>query len=135
MNIQFTLEEINHFLLPREWVVESYVVEDISKNITDFVSFYSLPSSVLKHPEHKILNVAYSYYNVSNKYNMTELMMDALILARNKGYDVFNALDVQHNIESLKELNFGVGDGNLHYYLYNWRIQPIEAKDCGMVLV
>ena len=116
-------------------MIESYVVEDISKNITDFVSFYSLPSSVLKHPEHKILNVAYSYYNVSNKYNMTELMRDALILARNKGYDVFNALDVQQNIEVMKELNFGVGDGNLHYYLYNWRIQPIEAKDCGMVLV
>ena len=34
-------------------------------------------------------------------------------------------------LEVMKELNFGVGDGNLHYYLYNWRIQSIEARDCG----
>ena len=27
---------------------------------------------------------------------MTELMKDALILARNKGYDVFNALDITY---------------------------------------
>jgi len=120
LNIQFTLEEVNHFLQPREWVIESYVVEDSENTITDFLSFYSLPSSILKHPEHKILNVAYSYYNVPGRFQMTELMRDALILARNKGYDVFNALDVQENLEVMKELNFGVGDGNLHYYLYNF---------------
>jgi glycylpeptide N-tetradecanoyltransferase len=122
LRIQFTVEEVAHFLLPREWVIESFVVEDDNKVITDFVSFYSLPSSVLKHPDHNILNVAYSYYNVPGKFTMLDLMRDALILARNKGYDVFNALDVQQNIEVMKELNFGVGDGNLHYYLYNWRI-------------
>jgi glycylpeptide N-tetradecanoyltransferase len=122
LRIQFTVEEIAHFLLPREWVIESFVVEDDNKVITDFVSFYSLPSSILKHPDHNILNVAYSYYNVPGKFTMLDLMRDALILARNKGYDVFNALDVQQNIDVMKELNFGVGDGNLHYYLYNWRI-------------
>lgn len=125
LRVQFTVEEISHFLLPREWVIESFVVEDDNKVITDFVSFYSLPSSVLKHPEHKILNVAYSYYNVPGRFTMLDLMRDALILARNKGYDVFNALDVQQNVDVMKDLNFGVGDGNLHYYLYNWRIQKI----------
>lgn len=135
LRIQFNLEEFKHFFLPREWVIESYVVLDGNNAITDFISFYSLPSSILKHPEHKILNVAYSYYNVPGQYTMTQLMKDALILARNKGYDVFNALDVQQNLEVFKELNFGVGDGNLHYYLYNWRIQKLDPKDLGMVLV
>lgn len=74
-------------------MVESFVVED-NKVITDFVSFYSLPSSVLKHETHKILNVAYSYYNVPGKNSLESLIKDALILARNKGYDVFNALNV-----------------------------------------
>ena len=51
LHIQFTEAEIAHFLLPREWVVESFVVEDPeSDEITDFISFYSLPSSILKHP-------------------------------------------------------------------------------------
>lgn len=103
VHIQFSEQEIRHFLLPREWVIESFVVEDNNK-ITDFISFYSLPSSVLKHPEHKILNVAYSYYHVPGKYTATELMKDALILAKNKGYDVFNCLDVQHNEQFLKDL-------------------------------
>lgn len=95
IHIQFTEAEIGHFLLPREWVVESFVVEsEKDKKITDFISFYSLPSSVLKHPEHKILNVAYSYYNVPNANKLVNLQRDALILAKNKGYDVYNALDI-----------------------------------------
>jgi len=112
--------------MPREWVIESYVVEDPENDeITDFFSFYSLPSSVLKHPNHKTLNVAYSYYYFTSKHNLLDLTKDALILAKDKGYDVFNALDIMKNDEYLSELKFGVGDGNLHYYFYNWRVQKM----------
>lgn len=51
LHIQFSEEEIAHFLIPRENVIESFVVEDpATKEITDFISFYSLPSSILRHP-------------------------------------------------------------------------------------
>lgn len=74
IHIQFTVEEIAHFLLPRENVVESFVVEDEKeKKITDFISFYSLPSSVLKHPEHTTLHVAYSLYNVPGANKLVNL--------------------------------------------------------------
>jgi len=140
LSIQFTADEVEHFLIPRENVIESFVIEsevegNKKKQITDFISFYSLPSSVLKHETHKILNVAYSYYNVPNKYSMTELMRDALVLAKQKDYDVFNALNIQDNEPIFKELNFGVGDGNLHYYLYNWRVRKLSPGQIGMVLV
>ena len=135
LNIQFTEDEIAHFLLPREWVIESFVCIDDDGKITDFCSFYSLPSSVLKHPEHKILNVAYSYYTVPGKFTPKELMENVLIAAKNKGYDVFNCLDIQENKSFLEELKFGVGDGNLHYYFYNWRVQKLQPEDCGIVLV
>ena len=82
-----------------------------------------------------MLYVAYSYYNVPNKYSLTALVKDALIIAKNKGYDVFNALDVQQNMEFMKEHKFNVGSGNLHYYLYNWRIQNLTPQDCGIILV
>ena len=83
MHIQFKQDEVAHFLLPREWVVESFVVEDPANGeITDFFSFYSLPSSVLKHPVHTILNVAYSYYYFNNKHSLIDLSKDALILAK-----------------------------------------------------
>jgi glycylpeptide N-tetradecanoyltransferase len=40
------------------------------------------------------------------------------------------------NSSFLKELNFSPGDGNLHYYLYNWKLtKPLEPKELGMVLV
>ena len=50
--------------MPRDNVINSYVVED-AKTITDFFSFYSLPSTILKHETHTLLRVAYSFYNVS----------------------------------------------------------------------
>lgn len=136
LHIKFSADEIAHFFIPKEWVIESWVVEDPeTKLITDFLSFYSLPSTVLRHETHKILNVAYSYYNVPGKYSIVELMADALVIAKTKGYDVFNALDVHDNEEIFKELKFLVGDGNLNYYLYNWRIQKILPNEVGMVLV
>eukprot|EP00913_Durusdinium_trenchii_P033127 g31016.t1 len=38
-------------------------------------------------------------------------MYDALILAKQLDFDVFNALDVMENESFLKELKFGIGDG------------------------
>lgn len=51
--------------------------------IIDFVSFYTLPSTVMHHPVHKSLRAAYSFYNVSNKTPWVELINDALIAAKN----------------------------------------------------
>ena len=89
----------------------------------------------MKHVEIKLLKAAYSYYNVATKHSLVNLMKDALILAKKSEYDVFNALDIMENEQFLQELKFGVGDGHLHYYLYNWRIPEITPKDIGMVLV
>ena len=38
-----------------------------------------------------------------------------------RGFDVFNALDLMDNKDFLEKLKFGIGDGNLQYYLYNWK--------------
>ena len=121
VHFKFSVEEVAHFLLPRPGVVNSYVVED-AQTITDFFSFYSLPSSILKHDVHKTLNVAYSYYNVSTTDRLREGFEDLLVLARDADYDVFNCLDLMENSKLLETLKFGVGDGHLHYYLYNWRV-------------
>ena len=44
------------------------------------------------------------------------------------GADVFNALDVMQNKSVLESLKFGIGDGNLHYYLYNYKCPEIEPE-------
>lgn len=55
-----------------------------------------------------------------------------------KGFDVFNALDLMENKTFLDKLKFGIGDGNLQYYLYNWKcpsmgpekVSEISLWDC-----
>lgn len=50
--------------------------------VTDFLSFYTLPSTIMNHPTHKSLKAAYSFYNVHTKTPLIDLMSDALILAK-----------------------------------------------------
>lgn len=50
-----------------------------------------------------------------------------------RGYDVFNALDLMDNKEFLETLKFGIGDGNLQYYLYNWKCPPIDPEKVGPI--
>jgi len=92
--------------MPREGVINSYIIED-DQSITDFFSFYTLPSSILKHDTEKILKVAYSYYNVSTTNRLKEGIEDMLILARDLKYDVFNCLDLMENEKILEQLKFG----------------------------
>ncbi|KAK0074225.1 hypothetical protein PV325_009175 [Microctonus aethiopoides] len=129
----FTEDEFRHWFLPQSGIINSFIVENDGK-ITDFVSYYTLPSSVMHHQTHKTLRAAYSFYNVSSKTPWVELMTDALISARNLDFDVFNALDLMDNKEFLESLKFGIGDGNLQYYLYNWRCPGMTPNKIGLVL-
>merc|ERR1712157_96558 len=130
LTVLFTQDEFNHWFLPRDGVIQSYV--HIQHNeVTDFISFYHLPSSVMKNTKHKTLHAAYSFYNIATTLPLTTLMKDALILAKKDKMDVFNALNLMENETFLSELKFGIGDGNLQYYLYNWQCPPMLSKDVG----
>lgn len=129
----FSLEEFTHWFSPQPGIVDSYVVETEGK-VTDFVSFYTLPSTVMHHPTHKSLKAAYSFYNVQTATPIVNLMQDALVVAKNNGFDVFNALDLMENKEFLDKLKFGIGDGNLQYYLYNWKCPSMKPEKVGLVL-
>ncbi|KAF7806747.1 glycylpeptide N-tetradecanoyltransferase 1 [Senna tora] len=133
----FDENDVEHWLLPNENVVDSYVVESPENHkITDFCSFYTLPSSILGNQTYSTLKAAYSYYNVSTKTPLLQLMNDVLVVAKQKDFDVFNALDVMQNESFLKELKFGPGDGQLHYYLYNYRIRnALKPTELGLVLL
>ncbi|BFZ01130.1 hypothetical protein BsWGS_04169 [Bradybaena similaris] len=129
----FTEEDFRHWFMPRSGIINSFVVETGGK-LTDFVSFYSLPSTIMHHPVHKSLFAAYSFYNASTKTPWVDLIQDALIVAKQMGFDVFNALDLMDNKDFLEKLKFGVGDGFLQYYLYNWKCPHMETNQVGLVL-
>lgn len=131
----FSLDEFRHWFLPREGIIKTYVVQNGGGDeVTDFLSFYMLPSSIMHHPTHKLLKAAYSFYNVNTVTPFEVLMNDALILAKSHGFDVFNALDLMNNKDILEKLKFGIGDGNLQYYLYNWKCPQMKPEDIGLVL-
>ena len=78
--------------------------------VTDFCSFYHLPSTVIGNKMHSKLHAVYCYYNVAKSVSFSELMKDLLVAARNEGADVVNALDVMENESVFKELQFGQGE-------------------------
>lgn len=133
---KYTEDEFAHWLMPRKGVIHAFVVEDPETHkITDLISFYSLPSTIIGNVKHNTLRAAYSFYNVSTKTPWVELMTDALILARQLDFDVFNALNVMENTDFLKTLKFGIGDGHLQYYVYNWQCPEMKPKEVGLVLM
>ncbi|KAJ2611640.1 glycylpeptide N-tetradecanoyltransferase [Coemansia sp. RSA 1804] len=182
--------QVAHWLLPRENVLWSYVVDDEAHpgRITDFFSFFSLPSQALKpgqakkpaaknkkpaggsqkKPGSDTLNAAYAYYYATNAGNDVELTAeekdgcdgakkekallrekqneavktrlvalfgDALVLAKNSGFDVFNCLDMMDNAMFVNELKFGRGDGFLRYYFYNYMARDTASAKIGFVML
>lgn len=148
----FTKEEFAHLLLGDKAeqeksndkkVIVTYVVENENKKITDFFSFYVLPFTVLNNSVYKSLGVAYLYYYATEagldeprddteateklKKRLESLISDALVLAKEIGMDVFNAMTSQDNVLFLKDLKFGPGDGFLNYYLFNYKTFPVAG--------
>jgi len=132
---EFNAEEVGHWMLPRDGVIYSFVRDKGNGEVTDVCSFYSLPSTILGNDKYSLLKAAYSYWNVATTVPLHELMLDALIYAKQRDFDVFNALNVMENEQFLKELKFGIGDGFLQYYLYNWKCPKIEPTGMGLVLL
>lgn len=127
--------EVEHWVVMQEKVIYSYVVESSAGEVTDLISFYTLPSTVIGNEQYSSLCAAYMYYTVPGSTSIEALMQDALTLAASTGHDVFNALNIFENGPLLKDLKFGIGDGKLRYYLFNWRTAGITPGEVGLVML
>ncbi|KAF7343251.1 Glycylpeptide N-tetradecanoyltransferase [Mycena venus] len=152
-----TLEDVRHHFLSAQGtgtigdggpgrrvgqVTWTYVVENpATHKISDFFSYYYLPSTILHSAAHDMVEAGYLYYYATDvafedgaeadgrlKNRLKTLIGDALVIANQAKMDVFNALTLMDNVSILNDLKFGPGDANLNFYLYNWR----TAKLAGM---
>ncbi|KAK2884765.1 glycylpeptide N-tetradecanoyltransferase 1-like [Channa argus] len=127
-------QEVEHWLLPQDDVIDTYVVEGQDGTLTDVVSFYSVSSRVLNHLVHTDLKEAYLLYISCTATDPAGLMEDTLVLAKSKGFDIFCALDVMDNMSFLEKLKFSISNKSLHYYLYNWMCPNMSSDKVGLVL-
>lgn len=134
---KMTKEEITHWIYggdqQEKKKIHAFVVEDAEGKVTDFVSFYVLPFTVLSTQEE--LGVSYLFYyavggeEADLKGRLQSLVYDAMVESKKFKTDVFNALTAQDNVLFIDDLKFGAGDGNLNYYLFNYRMNEIRGGD------
>ncbi|KAF6114707.1 hypothetical protein HJG60_010647 [Phyllostomus discolor] len=110
----FTLvmsQEVEYWFYPQENITDTFVVENANGEVTDFLSyFYMLPSTIINPPTHKSLKAAYSFYYVHTQIPLLDLMSDdALGLAKMKGFDMSDALELMENKTFLEKLKFSQG--------------------------
>ncbi|KAM3592207.1 uncharacterized protein V6R79_014737 [Siganus canaliculatus] len=129
-----SLQEVEHWLLPRENVIDTYVVEGKDGTLTDVVSFYSVSFRVMNHPVHTGLRAAHLLYVASSTTDLADLIEDTMVLAKSKGFDIFSALDIMDNKSFFEKLKFSLNDASLNYYLYNWMCPNMSPDKVGLVL-
>ncbi|KIR38598.1 glycylpeptide N-tetradecanoyltransferase [Cryptococcus deuterogattii 99/473] len=128
-----------------EQVVWAYVVEDpTTHRITDLISFYALPSTIMKHPKHNLLNAAYMFYYATDVVfspSSSSAHSDADVNAGESsvaavgtgGEDAKTKKKLETRLNALTAdllviaKQFGPGDGYLNYYLYNWNCASIDG--------
>lgn len=77
-----------------------------------------------------------SNINTKVQHNYDHVHLNGVCLCvPQKGFDVFNALDLMENKVFLEKLKFGIGDGNLQYYLFNWKCPPMDPDMVRRVCV
>lgn len=68
--------------------------------------------------------------HLNSPSSIPSLLFRKLILMYHQArFDVFNALRLQDNELFLEKLRFGLGDGQLNYYLFNYRVDPVVEED------
>ena len=126
----FGQDAVTHWLLPRPHIMYSYVREEASV-VTDFISFYALPSAVVNTKD--IVKAAYLFYHACE--SLEAMVRAAMIEARNLGFHVFNAIQIMDNHTFIENLKFGSGSGFLNYYLYNWRTAPVPLDQLAIYMI
>jgi glycylpeptide N-tetradecanoyltransferase len=131
----FDEPQVAHWFLPRPGIVGSYVLE-VKKQITGFISFYLVPSSVSGVPEYTSYISAYLFYYFGKPSELTDLARAAMEVAHHEfGADVINCLNLLQNEQLLNPLKFVPGDGKLHYYIYNYATEAVKCNELGVVLL
>ena len=120
-------EEFEHYFLPNNEMIFTYVITNAEGEIKDFISLHAFWT---KRGEKN----AYLYYVSFITETLLELFMrNILFIMKSNGFDMIFANDVMgiSNVFS-KKLDFKSLDEICNYYVFNYNTQTIDKNDCGM---
>ena len=137
----FSEAELAHTLLPRPGVVSSWVLEDEGGGqVTDFFSYYSVPSNIVQKGEivGEIKN-GYLYYMANTSVTRKEMVHLMLVCAKNEGFDVATVLATSGLVADCVTEEHGnrfvKGTGLLRYYLFNWQGPPMDDHEVAFIAI
>lgn len=137
LSVSLTDEQLLYLLLPREDIVETLVLEEGGR-VAEFVSFFFLHSRIIENnPDYsekeEYVYTAYLYYYNGN--GRTDIIRDVIKhLERSNKCDVLNCLKIEENTgKEFESLGFLKGEGNLNYYLFNWRVPEVPLSENGFI--
>jgi glycylpeptide N-tetradecanoyltransferase len=128
----FDNESFEHYFMPRENVIYTYVVEKDGKVITDLISYYIVDNKVVNNPKHTSYRACYLYYYFNESTSLETLMNSCLYYAQKSDVDVFNILNMFELDTIVKDCKFVRGSGSLNYYLYNYKCNTMKSNEIGL---
>lgn len=136
LSIVFDEEYVKFFFLQEPEVVFCYVITDINNQVLDMFSFYVIHSeSVITKEE---IKVAYMFYVTTKHHSILEMLNCCIVAAKQKGFDLFNLLDLMDNTEAIKTQNNNFklieGTGFTRFYMYNWRTERFKNNEIGILV-
>lgn len=125
----FSKELFEHYFMPRENIIYTYVVENENK-ITDMISYFIIDKSVFNNKKHTSYKSAYLFYYFNEVTPLEDLLNAAFYFAKESNNDIFNTL----NMMELESVNckFIPGTGYLNYYLYNYKCNPFKTNELAL---
>ncbi len=108
----------------------TYVLIEDDK-VIDFISYYSLPLIVLK--DKSVIKQAHLFYYTANLETPYRLVKNILIVARNKGNNLFSALDIMENQDFFLDLIFEKGFNVINYNFYNWKCPKLKNTQIASI--
>lgn len=144
MYYKFSQDDVVHFMMPKDNVVWTYVIEDESKKVTDFFSMHRLSQTCINSEAmalgHTIMHSGCLFYYGLSKNNIKEVTKQCLWLCKEEmECDAFSVMTVMDNdpVMLQTELGFLPGDGSLHWYFVNRSLgkKTLAENEVGTILI
>jgi len=134
----FSFESFKQRFLNYPDIVHNYVVETITKEITDFVSYITYDYVMLP-PYNRLcksLKVALIYYTVFSTNNaISKILFDILYECHTQGIDIVAMYNTMENRLFITELTFESTNHSKFFGFVNWNMPIILGNQVGLASI